>query len=343
MNHALHPFVACECARVAQKRGASPDVASRSRGDDRAPSRRRIRAEGPAAARWFASQGLTPQPPPPATDAPVLMVDELIHGSFAVRRIRHTAVTLSSVGGEDPQNSCSSSTHPSISLTLQTEGESVVSSPDGVRTLHAHDALLATTHSVQSFMTRSPSARIEMISSSLRLPPSHFTHLARTRDSSASVAIVSIVNAILDEGDEVNSCTGSAVQRALENLVEALLCEAAVPKRRGQRRAAAELFCAANEYIALSAHDASVGVESVAEATNVSVQYLRRVFAARGTSPSSEIRRRRCQLARILLAAGVDDPLEICAHSGFPSVRALHRALATFDAEDAHPRATLTG
>lgn len=279
---------------------------------DRSTMARSLRVEGPAVTDWFADRSLVAAP---STEGPtILIVDEAEVAALTVRRLWHTALAI-----EPMPEARGGST-----LVLQAEGSAVFRLTVATATLDAGSALVYPAAALSSADTSHPTARIEILCANSLLD--HPAPLPGADDSPAWRALASTVNAILNGDHRLGVAAESALGHAIESLCAALIAgrPGADADASGFRSAQAT-FAAATRLLTDRAADADFTVEELARTLDVSRQYLARVFARQGRTPSSALRARRLELADAFAAAGLSS-IEIARRSGFPSTRALSHA-----------------
>lgn len=273
---------------------------------------RSLRAEGSAVTAWFADRYLAAAP---STDGPaILIVDEAEVAALTIRRLWHTVLTIEPMA-EGPASS---------TLVLQAEGTAAFGLTGASAELQAGDALVYPDAALQHATTSHPTARIEILSAHSLLD--HPAPLPGADDSPAWRALASTVNAILNGDHRLGVAAESALGHAIESLCAALIAgrPGADADASGFRSAQAT-FAAATRVLTQRAADPEFTVEELARTLDVSRQYLARVFARHGSTPSSALRSRRLELADALVATGLSST-EIARRSGFPSARALSHA-----------------
>lgn len=273
---------------------------------------RSLRAEGSAVTAWFADRSLAAAPT--AEGPTILIVDEGEVAALTIRRLWHTALTIEPVpaarGGS--------------TLVLQAEGTAAFGLRGASAELQAGEALVYPDAALHHATTSHPTARIEVFSANSLLD--HPVPLPGADDSPAWRALASTVNAILNGDHRL----GVAAELALGHAIESL-CAALIAGRPGADtdasgfRSSQATFAAATRVLTERAADPEFTVEELARTLDVSRQYLARVFARHGSTPSSALRSRRLELADALAAAGLSST-EIAQQSGFPSTRALSHA-----------------
>lgn len=273
---------------------------------------RSLRAEGPAVAEWFAQRSLVATP---AAQGPtILIVDEAEVAGLAVRRLWHTALTI------EPMPAGGSGS----TLVLQAEGSAALRLTNTDVDLEAGDAFVYPEVTLSRADTSHPTARIEIASAHRLLDEP--ASLPGADDSPAWRALASTVNAILNGDHRLSVAAESALGHAIESLCAALIAgRAGLDADAAGFRSAQATFAAATRLLTERADDPAFTVEELARTLDVSRQYLARVFARQGRTPSSALRARRLELADALGATGLP-AAEIAQRSGFPSARALARA-----------------
>ncbi|CAH0245701.1 helix-turn-helix domain-containing protein [Microbacterium sp. Bi128] len=273
---------------------------------------RNLRAEGPAVVEWFAQRSLVATPV--AGSPTVLIVDEAEVAAVVIRRLWHTALVI-----EPAPRVAHGST-----LVLQAEGAIDVELPGGGRPLAAGDALVYPDAVFVRATAGQPTARIEIVTAHRLLDEP--AALPGADDSPAWRALASTVNAILNGDHRLGVAAESALGHAIESLCAALIAgRAGADAAASGFRSAQATFAAATRLLTERAQDPGFTVEDLAVALQVSRQYLARIFARQGRTPSAALRARRLELADGLAATGLPTP-EIARRSGFPSARALLRA-----------------
>ncbi len=270
---------------------------------------RNMRAEGATVVDWFARRSLVAMP---AAGSPtVLIVDEAQVAGVVIRRLWHTALTIAPTPG--PRRGST--------LVLQAEGALGIDVAGAATDLAAGDALVYPDAAFVRATSGQPTARIEVGAAQLLDEPAA---LPGADDSPAWRALASTVNSILNGDHRLSVAAESALGHAIESLCAALIAGRPDATARGFRSAHAT-FAAAMRLLTERAEDPAFTVEELADTLQVSRQYLARVFARRGGTPSAALRTRRLELADALAATGLPT-LEIARRSGFPSARALLRA-----------------
>jgi AraC-like DNA-binding protein len=274
---------------------------------------RTLRTEGPAVVEWFARHSLVAMPVGAGPSA--LVVDEAEVAGVVVRRLWHTPLTIEPTPG----------TRSGSTLVLQAEGTLALSLAGGpVTHLDGGDAFVYPDVALSGMTATQPSARIEIVSAHRLLDEP--TSLPGADDGPAWRALASTVNAILNGDHRVSIAVESALGHAIESLCAALVAGRTGADADGSAvRSAQATFAAATRILIERAEDPHFTVEELANALRVSRQYLSRVFARRGSTPSAALRTRRLELADALVGSGF--PIaEIARRSGFASARALSRA-----------------
>lgn len=297
----------------------STDAGSTPR-HDRSTIARSLRVEGPAVTDWFADRSLVAAP---CVEGPtILIVDEAEVAALTVRRLWHTALTI-----EPTPEVRGGST-----LVLQAEGSAVFRLAAATTTVEAGSALVYPAAALSCANTSHPTARIEILSANSLLD--HPAPLPGADDSPAWRALASTVNAILNGDHRLGVAAESALGHAVESLCAALIAgrPGADADASGFRSARAT-FATATRILTERASDPEFTVEELARTLGVSRQYLARVFARQGRTPSSALRARRLELADAFTATGLSSA-EIARRSGFSSVRALSHARRDRDTRD---------
>ncbi|MCC4248068.1 MULTISPECIES: helix-turn-helix transcriptional regulator [Microbacterium] len=281
---------------------------------------RSLRAEGSAVIDWFAGRSFAVAPS--AEGPTILIVDEAEVAALTIRRLWHTALTI-----EPMLNRNDGST-----LVLQAEGSAVMRLRGTSARLEAGGALVYPAAAFCDVTTSQPTARIEIVLPHRLLDAP--AALPGADDSPAWRALASTVNAILNGDHRLSVAAESALGHAIESLCASLVAgrEGADAGASGFRSAQAT-FAAATRVLTERAEDADFTVEDLADALQVSRQYLARVFARHGRTPSSALRARRLELADALAATGLS-VTEIAHRSGFRSARALSHARRDRDTRD---------
>jgi AraC-like DNA-binding protein len=285
---------------------------------------RTLRTEGSAVVEWFAQRSFVATPVGPGPSA--LVVDEVEVAGVAVRRLWHTPLTIESTPGA----------RNGSTLVLQAEGTVALSFVGGhMSDLDAGDALVYPQAVLSRVTATQPSARIEIVSPHRLLDEP--TPLPGADDGPAWRALASTVNAILNGDHRVSIAVESALGHAIESLCAALVAGRAGTDAEGSgMRSAQATFAAATRLLIERAEEPHFTVEELADALRVSRQYLSRVFARRGSTPSAALRARRLELADALVGSGF--PIaEIARRSGFASARALSRARRERDSRVTEP------
>lgn len=272
---------------------------------------RSLRAEGSAVVEWFVQRSLVVTPP--AQGPTILIVDEAEVAALTIRRVWHTALTIEPIPGRDDGST----------LVLQAEGSAALRLTDAGVDLEAGDAFVYPEATLSRADTSHPTARIEIVAAHRLLDDP--ASLPGADDSPAWRALASTVNAILNGDHRLSIAAESALGHAIESLCAALIAgrPGADADASGFRSAQAT-FAAATRLLTERAGDPDFTVEDLARALDVSRQYLARVFARHGRTPSSALRARRLELADALAATGLP-VAEIAQRSGFSSARALAR------------------
>lgn len=146
----------------------------------------------------------------------------------------------------------------------------------------------------------------------------------------ASGALLSLVNAMLNSPTPPASRSSHFLLSALEQAATAVFVDLlqASGVDRGMQGPEA-IYARAEARIKERANDVHFTVSELSRQLSVSEGYLRRLFAARGSSPSERIREARLDIARDAMAGvGLSANLrEIAEIAGFPSTRSLREAL----------------
>lgn len=273
---------------------------------------RSLRAEGAAVLDWFAERSLSAIPDPQIPT--VLIADEAEIAALTIRRVWHTGLMIEPSGESGPGSI----------LVLQAEGSATFRMTATNAELDAGDALVYPHAALSSAITSHPTARIEILSAHSLL--GYPAPLPGADDGPAWRALASTVNAILNGDHRLGVAAESALGHAVESL-----CAALIAGRPGADadawgfRSAQATFAAATRVLTERAADPGFTVEELARTLDVSRQYLARVFARQGSTPSSALRARRLELADALAATGLSST-EIAERSGFPSARSLSHA-----------------
>jgi AraC-like DNA-binding protein len=271
---------------------------------------RNMRAEGSAVVDWFAQRSLVATP---AVGSPtVLIVDEAEVAGVTIRRLWHTALTIAPALGP----------RKGSTLVLQAEGSLGIDVAGAAADRAAGDAFVYPDAAFVRAMSVQPTARIEVGAAQPLLDEP--AELPGADDSPAWRALASTVNSILNGDHRLGVAAESALGHAIESLCAALIAGRPDATAAGFRSAQAT-FAAAMRLLTERADDPAFSVQELADALQVSRQYLARVFARQGRTPSAALRTRRLELADALAATGLPTP-EIARRSGFPSARALLRA-----------------
>lgn len=282
---------------------------------------RSLRAEGAAVIDWFAERSLAAIPDPQVPT--ILIADEAEVATLTIRRVWHTGLAI------EPRDEPSAGSF----LVLQAEGSAAFRMTGTNAELHAGDALVYPHAALSRATTSHPTARIEILSAHSLLD--HPAPLPGADHSPAWRALASTVNAILNGDHRLGVAAESALGHAIESLCAALIAgrPGADADASGFRSAQAT-FAAATRLLTERAGDPDFTVEELARTLDVSRQYLARVFARHGSTPSSALRARRLELADALAGTGLRS-VEIARRSGFPSARALSHARRDRDTRDA--------
>ncbi|MCT2087353.1 AraC family transcriptional regulator [Microbacterium enclense] len=282
---------------------------------------RSLRVEGAAVIDWFAEHSLAATPDPRVPT--ILIADEAEVAALTIRRVWHTGSTIQPLDESGPGSI----------LVLQAEGSAAFRLSGTNAELDAGDAFVYPHASLSRATTSHPTARIEILSANSLLD--HPAPLPGADDSPAWRALASTVNAILNGDHRLGVAAESALGHAIESLCAALIAgrPGADADASGFRSAQAT-FAAATRVLTERAGDPEFTVEELARTLDVSRQYLARVFARHGSTPSSALRSRRLELADALAATGLSSA-EIAGRSGFPSARALSHARRDRDTRDA--------
>lgn len=253
-----------------------------------------------------------------------MVVEELCGGSFLGRRIWHTAGRLRYLGGGDR------SEHR---LLLQVDGAIELTSRGQRTTVTANDVALLRSTAAVDITSDAPSARFEVTTS---IPPNRRAGpvllLPASAPTPAATALASLVNAVMNAEPAPDHPVLSALIRAIEAAVDALVVERS--PRSTASRSAHRTYEEALLFIRTWGHSPTLTVPVVVEAMHVSRQYLTKVFTDRGTTIGGEIRRHRVRLARRLLAHGLVSVSEAAEASGFSSILAMRRAIRRVHEED---------
>ncbi|WP_314451177.1 hypothetical protein [uncultured Microbacterium sp.] len=297
----------------------------RTDSDRRAPSARaarRLAFRGDAARRWFAERGWSARGPE-GSDALRIFVDEIVTPSFLLRRLWHTAVTLT------PQTVASALVSPALRsplLVLQADGPlTVIALGHEPITLGVGGTALIDSAVHASFESEAATARIEL-RARLRLTSTADVGgrvMWSTEALSSWSVVASTVNALLNAEVDPASASFPAVQSALEYLVAAMVRELSPPVTR---RSAAELLRERSERLIHDrADDPGFTVSELAHRLEVSRSYLTRAYGEIGATPGRRIRTARLELARDAIFGSTTQ--EAANRAGFSSARALRRAL----------------
>lgn len=281
---------------------------------------RSLRVEGAAVIDWFAERSLAATPDPRVPT--ILIADEAEVAALTVRRVWHTGSTIEPLDESGPGSI----------FVLQAEGSAAFRMSGTNAELDAGDALVYPHAALSKATTSHPTARIEILSVHSLLD--HPASLPGADDSPAWRALASTVNSILNGDHRLSVAAESALGHAIESLCAALIAgrEGADAGASGFRSAQAT-FAAATRLLTERAADPDFTVEDLADALQVSRQYLARVFARHGRTPSSALRARRLELADALTATGLT-VTEVAHRSGFRSARALSHARRDRDTRD---------
>lgn len=281
---------------------------------------RSLRVEGAAVIDWFAERSFAVTPDPRAPT--ILIADEAEVAALTVRRVWHTGATIEPLDQSGPGSI----------LVLQAEGSAAFRMTGTNAELDAGDALVYPHAALSRAIASHPTARIEILSAHSLLD--HPALLPGADDSPAWRALASTVNSILNGDHRMNIVAESALGHAIESLCAALIAgRPGVDADSSGFRSAQATFAAATRVLTERAADPGFTVEELSRTLDVSRQYLARVFARHGSTPSSALRSRRLELADALAATGLSST-EIARRSGFPSARALSHARRDRDTRD---------
>lgn len=271
---------------------------------------RSLRVEGAAVIDWFAERSLAATPDPRVPT--ILIADEAEVAALTVRRVWHTGSTIEPLDESGPGSI----------FVLQAEGSAAFRMSGTNAEIDAGDALAYPHAALSRAITSHPTARIEILSANSLLD--HPASLPGVDDGPAWRALASTVNSILNGDHRLGVAAESALGHAIESLCAALIAGRPGADASGFHSAQAT-FAAATRVLTERAGDPEFTVEELARTLDVSRQYLARVFARHGGTPSSALRARRLELADALAATGLSST-EIARRSGFPSARALSHA-----------------
>ncbi|MDZ5146122.1 helix-turn-helix transcriptional regulator [Microbacterium testaceum] len=291
-----------------------------NRGDERRlrPLRRHsYRLSGAEAAAWFSERGLSSSGDSPVSSQLQISAEELINDDLVARRIWHTALRARYTH-ENPERS--------VTLALQIEGQTAVSTPSLSVVLTENDAAVFQKLEGVTMATDAPSARVEIeLVPRLGSTCSELLLLPCNVPSPAASALVSILNALMNADDDPPPEVSAALMRAVHASIDALFLERLPRERRG--RSSERLFHDALAFIQTWGHSPALTVPDVIDAMHVSRQYLTRVFTTRGTTIGRELRRHRVQLAQIQLSGAFVSAAEAATAAGFSSVLSMRRAI----------------
>lgn len=287
---------------------------------------RRIPLEGREVAEWFRLRGWS------VTDADLAashaFIDEAIVADVAIRRVWHTALTLSRPATQEPERD---------TLVVHVAGTGRVQVGDAAPTaLAPNDVLFIPRRVAVTYRSDEPIARIEIGHGSRdRAGDLFHTH----GELVSAVMITSAVNALFHAHDSRGGGGGvmsaaQAVAASLQALIAAVRAEAlARSGPRIPRHPADEdydrLYERARTILEAEAARRDLTIDAVALRLGTGRRRLERAFRVHGQSPGDVLRAHRLRLARALVDSERGLGLaEIAEMSGFPSGRALRDAFA---------------
>ncbi|MGC0368704.1 helix-turn-helix domain-containing protein [Microbacterium sp. SLBN-111] len=287
---------------------------------------RRIPLEGREVGEWFRLRGWTVVGGD--SESSHAFVDEAFVGDVTVRRVWHTALTLSLSA---PRTQAGSE---GDTLIIHVAGSGVIDLGNrGSTPLGANDVIFVPHHVGLMYRSDEPLARIEV------------DHVTRARsdemfhadsDLISSVLITSAVNALFhahDSRGQSGFIAAPAVAAALKALTSAVRTEAShSPSSRMRSRPAEvsneELYQQARTILEAEAVRHDLSIDAIAGRLGTGRRRLERAFQAHGESPIEVLRSHRLRLARTLVESQRDlEMTEIAYRTGFPSGRAVKTAL----------------
>ncbi|MWV48100.1 hypothetical protein GRS96_02275 [Rathayibacter sp. VKM Ac-2803] len=301
---------------------------SRQNPPSAAPGTRRILGahrgvvlQGAAAHSWFDGAGFAVE-----HGQYHLVTDVLSTPESRLARVWHTGGRMTSTD------------RPTALVLLQLEGTSAVTVDGTKRMLGPGAIAYAAPGTALTLRSDDPVARVELESSGLALPPRTREAIERrvvldgTGGAFASV-LIATVNTALNSAMQPDDAGFAAFLLGLGHLTAATLTDASGSHDGPKTLRRQDIYEQALAVIAREAPDPDFTVAGLAQALNVSQQYVRVVFAVHGATARDAIRDARADLARSYLRVNGSHPVFTAAEaahlSGFRSVGTMRAALRT--------------
>ncbi|MDR6866333.1 AraC-like DNA-binding protein [Microbacterium resistens] len=258
-----------------------------------------------------------------------LFADEVVFGAFALRRVWSSALFARSEADDGRSEE--------FSAMFCVEGELTVHEDGLLPVIVGPGSLLVRQRSRRATIrTARPSAFIQIESERDRLLGGVELDVVGGESFEADPAVaesfVSLVTSLLNASVDPTSVSFSAIRRAIEAMLSALLLQRRhAPRYVGASSAERELFLRATALIAARADDPSLTLDSLAEALAVSKPHLIRAFHGSETTPIRHLKTVRAANAAALLRAApftrMDEYEAVARQTGFANARTMRRTI----------------
>ena len=231
--------------------------------------------------------------------------------------------------------SASASSRDRVSALLLVEGSAQIGLDNLRSNFGVGDLALARDDSSVKISAQAPVALYEIVTDYTRIGLARYELPATSGPHSASPdywpALTGVLNQVFGSSVAVDDFGIGGIRTAVDSLLLASLKESSAMAEQKRAIPERQLLHRARKIIQDEAHSPALTVARLAEHVRISRAHLHRVFAADRSTPLSEIRAARLELARLYLSedekATDADLLDVAQRSGFPTVAAMRRAL----------------
>lgn len=266
--------------------------------------------------------------------------DDHVVGNAFLRRVWHTPRHLSRRHSEWDGH---------LYVVLQVSGTLLLELRGGKRAFLSEGSFyVGPRDSIDGIRARNPSARIEV-----QLPVEYalvtdvgapaFVVRHKMNQSMQWIALCSVVNSVLNSTSRACADSSEPLMQGVVELVRALTIECAGVHVRNtaQDEVREPLYIRAHGLLGRRARTEGYSVADLAAELGVTPRHLSRVFREHGTTPARALRLLRLDMARRLEDASPSLPSsEVARLSGFPSSRAMRRALRMYRQQASSPDRT---